>query len=309
MRLAVLSDVHGNLPALEAVLADARAQGVDGIASAGDLTSGIWSEEVVARIQTVARWSIAGNHERYYAPPEGATPSDIRRPGRQWAPQRWCYDRMSKETLDLLAQLPEQTVVSVDGADPIRLVHGAPSGIAHHLYPDRSATALAHFRRAGLLPDERPALREAIAAIAEPVIVCGHTHIPWAQTEGAHLVVNAGAVGNPINGDVRAQYVILTWDGDAWRPEHRAVRYDLDRVREGFTASGYLAEGGAFAQALLRSVETGLAWTVALLRHIYAHARAAGWEDLRTLPDDIWDEGAATFDWATYPEPETRTEL
>jgi predicted phosphodiesterase len=302
LRLAVLSDVHGNLPALEAVLADTRAQGVDAIASAGDLTSGTWAEEVVARVQELARWSIAGNHERYYAPLDGTTPATVRRPGQQWAPQRWCYDRLSRATLQTLRRLPEQAVIRMDGADPIRLLHGAPSGIADHLYPDRDAAALAHFRQAFLLPDEVPALRDAIVDVPEPVIVCGHTHIPWVQIEGDRLVVNAGAVGCPINGDARAQYVILTWDGVRWRAEHRAVPYDLDRVRESFEASGYQVEGGAFAMALLRSIETGLAWTVALLRHVYAYARDVGWEDMGALPDELWDEGVATFDWEAYPE-------
>ena len=308
-RLAVISDVHGNLPALEAVLADIREQGVDAIASAGDMTSGTDAEEVVARVRELARWSIAGNHERYYAPEEGAAPSDVVRPGRQWAPQRWCYGRLSRATLRILARLPEQVVIRTDGADPIRLIHGAPSGIADHLYPDKNPAALAHFQRAGILPDAPTPLRTAIADVPEPVIVCGHTHIPWVQVEDKCLVVNAGAVGLPINADNRAQYAILTWEAGRWRAEHRAVPYDLERVRESYVTSGYLAEGGAFALALLRSVETGLAWTVALLRHVFAHARAVGWDDGTTMPDDVWDEGVATFDWTTYPIPESRTDL
>lgn len=309
LRLAVLSDVHGNLPALESVLADIHAEGVDVIASAGDTTSGTWAEEVVARIRELARWSVAGNHERYYAPLDGSTPATVRRPGQQWAPQRWCYDQLSGATLKELRRLPEQAIIRLDGADPIRLLHGAPSGIADHLYPDKEAAALVHFRRAFLLPDQVPTLRDAIAAVQEPVVVCGHTHIPWVQSEGDRLVVNAGAVGLPINGDARAQYVILTWDGIRWGAEHRAVPYDLDRVRESFEATGYLAEGGAFARALLRTIETGLAWTVALLRHVNAHARDIGWEDVGALPDELWDEGVATFNWQTYPELETSAKL
>jgi predicted phosphodiesterase len=309
LRLAVISDVHGNLPALEAVLADIDAHGVDAIASAGDLVSGTDAEAAVAQVGARARWTIAGNHERYYAPYPGAPSAEILRPGQQWAPQRWCYDRLSAATREALSRLPEQTEIRMDGADPIRLVHGAPSGIADHLYPDRDPAALTHFRRAFLLPDEVPALGEIIAAVPEPVVICGHTHIPWAQREGDRLAVNVGSVGSPINGDARAQYAILTWEGGRWRAQHRAVPYDVARVRQSYEASGYLAEGGAFALALLRTIETGLAWTVALLRHIYAHARAVGWEDVGALPDEIWDEGVASFDWQTYPEPETSAQL
>ena len=226
----MISDVHGNLPALEAVLADIREQGVDAIASAGDMTSGTAAEDVVARVQELARWSIAGNHERYYAPEEGAAPSDVVRPGRQWAPQRRCYERLSRATLRTLASSREAgKLTRVDGADPVRLLHGAPSGIADHLYPDNNPTALAHVRRAGILSGAPTPLRTAIADVPEPVIVCGHTHIPWVQVEDKCLVVNAGAVGAPINGDNRAQYAILTWEASRWHTEHRAVPYDLER--------------------------------------------------------------------------------
>ena len=266
VRVAVVSDVHGNLPALEAVLADIDAQGVDAVASAGDLVSGVDAEAVVARVNARAQWSIAGNHERYYAPYPAAPASEILRPGQQWAPQRWCYGRLSPATRTALAALPEQAVIRADGTAPIRLFHGAPSGIADHLYPDRDPVALNHFHRAGILPDAYPPLREVIKDVQEPVVVCGHTHISWVQEEGEQLVVNTGSVGSPINGDVRAQYAILTWESGRWHAEQRAVTYDIAPVRESYEASGYLKAGGAFARALLRNIETGLAWTVALLR-------------------------------------------
>jgi hypothetical protein len=146
---------------------------------------------------------------------------------------------------------------------------------------------------------EVPSLAQSLAEVAEPVVLCGHTHIPWVQHAGTRMAVNPGAVGGALNGDWRAQYAILTWAGTpaAWHPEHRAVAYDLDRVRQGFADSGYLEEGGAFARAILRSLETGLNWPVVLLRHIYAYARGAGWDDTACLSDELWDEGVATFEW------------
>jgi predicted phosphodiesterase len=309
VRIAVLSDVHGNLPALEAVLADIRDQDVDAIAAAGDLTSGVWAEEVVNRVQEIARWSIAGNHERYYADYDQGLDRRAQRVSRQWASLRWCYERLSRRTLDRLADLPEQVTVSVDDADPIRLIHGSPQGIAERLYPSRGTRAWAHYGRAGLLPaNSGSALESTVSAVAEPVVVCGHTHIPWIESTASHLVVNVGAVGGALNGDTRAQYAMLTWSDSraGWRAENRAVPYDLARVRHKFVASGYLSEGGGFARAILRNIETGLNWPGALLRHVYGHAQAAGWQDMDDLPDSLWDEGVAAFDWDTYPGPPSR---
>jgi predicted phosphodiesterase len=306
MRIAFLSDIHGNLPALEAVLADAHAEGVDAFAAAGDMTSGVWPEEVVTRILGIGQWVIAGNHEDYYLRYDRGTAPEDWGAGPQWAGIRWCYGCLSRKTLDALGALPQQTTLSVEGLQPIRLLHGSPQGIADRLYPDRNPAALAHFRRAGFLKTpEPPPLSLAVAGVAEPVVVCGHTHIPWLQTEGTRLIANAGAVGGALNGDWRAQYLILTSSdpGPAggratWRAEHRAVPYDINRVRERFIRSGYLAEAGAFARAMLLNIETGLNWPGALLRHVDRYARDRGWDGVGLISDELWVAGVATFAWA-----------
>jgi predicted phosphodiesterase len=299
MRIAFLADIHGNLPALEAVLDDAQAQGVDAIATAGDVTSGVWADEVVTRVLDIARWSILGNHESYYIAYDRGTASKAWYTDQNWGAIRWCHNHLSRATLEALAALPEQTVIVLDDAPPIRLLHGSPHGIADRLYPTGRPQAMDHFGRAGFLAGDITPLESALSGVAEPVIVCGHTHIPWVQDTGAHLAVNAGAVSGALNGDWRAQYAILTLTGEptGWHTEHRAIPYDLDRVREGFERSGYLAEGGAFARAMLLNLETGLNWPGFLLRHIYGHARARGWDGSDSVPDEHWYAGVATFDW------------
>lgn len=300
MRVAFLTDIHGNLPALKAVLDDVRGQEVDAIATVGDLTSGVWAEEVVAQALDLARWSIAGNHEGYYlAYDRGTAPEEWYR-DQNWGCMRWCYQRLSRPTLNVLGELPEQTVIRIDDFDPIRLLHGSPQSSLDRLYPTGNHEAMAHFERAGFLRHGPvPTLNEALADIPEPVVVCGHTHIPWVQRASNKLVVNAGAVGGALNSDWRAQYAILTWTGisNGWRAEHRAVPYDLDRLRKGFSHSGYLAEGGAFARALLLNAETGENWPGTLLRHVYGQARKCGWDGEGLLCDDMWNAGVATFNW------------
>ena len=300
MRLAVLADVHGNLPALEAVLADVQQRGVDGIIVAGDLVGGgPQSVEVVRLLRSLGSWMIRGNNEDYFSTYDAGDAPDSWRVSYQWAVLRWSYHNLDRETLDFVAALPEQRVVALDGTAPIRVVHGSLQSPSGRLFPDRDPVKLHWFRKAGLLPpDCEPAKLElAFAQIAEPVLVCGHTHIPWKQEHDGRLAFNPGAVGGPLNGDVRAQYALLTWQDDHWRVEHQAVPYDLDRIRVAFRESGLLAEGGAFAQACLLAIETGQNVAGHFVSYVYELAAEAGFEDYDVVPNAIWEHAVATFDW------------
>jgi len=254
MRLAVLSDTHGNLPALEAVLADARQQGVDSIVVAGDFTTGGSQQlETINLLRSLGSWMIRGNSEGYLLAYGAGNVPDGWRVSKQWASVRWSYSHLNRETLDFIASLPEQRVVALDDAAPIRVVHGSPRSSSEHLFPDRDPVSLRAFRKAGLLPPGRDPVKldQALVQVKESGLVCGHSHIPWKQEQHGRLVLNPGSVGAPINGDVRAQYALLTWGDGRWQAEHRAIAYDLDLVRAAFSESGLLEEGGAFARAWL----------------------------------------------------------
>ena len=259
IRLAALSDVHGNLPALEAVLADAHLRGIHGIIVAGDFSGGPEADETVRRLVSFRHWMVRGNSDinllRYaegLAPPEWRT-------SRQYALLRWGHQHNHRETLRLLRTLPEQRVIVIPGTAPIRVVHGSPRDPFQ-----------------GLSPDEPEALETALVQTDEPVLLCGHTHVPWLQERNGRLVLNPGAVCGPLNGDVRAQYALLTWDGGHWLAEHHAVAYDLSLISASFHDSGLLEQGGALARGFLLSIQTGRNVSLAFLNHAYALAAAAG---------------------------------
>jgi predicted phosphodiesterase len=106
--------------------------------------------------------------------------------------------------------LPEERVVDAGQASLVRLVHGSPGGSFE-----------------GLDPIQAPeALRSALERVREPVLVCGHTHLSWKVELGGKLALNPGAVCGPLNGDPRAQYAVLTWQGGRWHAEHRGVAVD-----------------------------------------------------------------------------------
>jgi len=305
MRLAVVSDIHGNLTALETVLADIERQQVDELIVAGDFVGGPQPQATLESLRDAQALMIRGNHEAYFLDCDrGRTPTGIGN-AKQWAAMQWAYEQLSRDALDFLSALPEQRVIACNGAAPIRVVHGTPGSDREHLFPNRDPAALTRFRQEDQLPwDQTPSpLSLVTEGIAEAVLVCAHSHIPWQQSEDSCLVVNPGSAGSSINGDPRATYAVLTWTDDRWSAEHRFIPYDLGQLRTAYETTGCLADGGAFARACLLTSESGHNVALRLVRHTYRTAAAQGLDTDAGASDDIWDDAVAGFDW----EQATRT--
>jgi predicted phosphodiesterase len=298
-RLAVLADIHGNLPALEAVLAALDGQRLDGYIVAGDLGGGPHTLQVVRRLRSLGAWIVRGNGENDLMAFDRGHASPSRLVARQWAFGRWAYRQLDRPTLDFVASLPDQRVVALPGTAPIRVVHGSLEQPSGRLYPDADPERMDFFYQAGFLArGEQPTpLAPVMAGIAEPVLICGHTHISWQQSDGEWLVVNPGAVCGALEGAPLAHYALLTWQDGCWQAELQAVPYDLALIHAAFVDSGLLSEGGPLARALLHSIESGheVAWF--LLTHARRLAVEAGLPEGDIVPDHIWDQAVATFDW------------
>jgi diadenosine tetraphosphatase ApaH/serine/threonine PP2A family protein phosphatase len=196
--IALLYDVHGNLPALEAVLGDA--DGAGGFVIGGDVALfGAWPGETVERLRALpgARW-LRGNGERWTAEP-GEAPGDPTVQGAIAAARA----ALGEAAVAELAALRE-SVMPVDGT---RCWHGSPVSDVRSFLPDPA-------------DDEG----ELLDGVTERRLVFGHTHLPFARTAaGGVELVNPGSVGMPFDGDHRAAYAVLHDDG---RIEHRRVAYD-----------------------------------------------------------------------------------
>ena len=290
MRLAVLSDVHGNLPALEAVLEDMQRYDVDGIIVAGDLVGGPQPNEVVRLLGSLGAWMIRGNSDSGLLQYASGQAPESRRTHLQFALLRWTHAHVDADTRAFLGSLPEQRVTELPGRAAIRVVHGSPRDPSESIYPDRDPVVL----------------DAALAQASEPVLVCGHTHEPWKVERDGRLALNPGAVCGPLDGFVGTQYALLTWHDGYWEAKHRALRYDLGRVRAAFRDSGLLEEGGVLAKAFVLCLETGQNIWEGFLSYARGLAAQAGFGDCETIPDVVWEQAAATFDWDAvmkHPEP------
>lgn len=210
MRVAVISDIHANLPALEAVLADIEGQAVAQLLCAGDLVGqGPHPNQVVSRVRKAGIPSILGNQEI-----EVRTLADRARPDPK-RHMRWTIAVLKQKNLEYLLGLPADRQLEVEGVG-IRLVHGSPHGTFDGMYSSLTSQTLRAW-----FPGETP---------RPDVLVGGHTHLPFVRTEDGMLIVNAGTVGRPLDGDPRASWALLELEEGRARARIRRVRYPVSET-------------------------------------------------------------------------------
>jgi predicted phosphodiesterase len=210
MRVAALYDIHANVPALDAVLAELERAGVDRVVIGGDVVPGPLPVETLARLRTLGDRAefVRGNGDRWVVDAfdaSGSMTEQDERPQRPWA--AWTAQAIDRRDRDLLASFADRVVLDVDGLGPTLFCHGSPRD------DEELLTALTPERR----------WRSALEGVGELVVVCGHTHAQFDRQLGPWRVVNAGAVGLPYEGRAGAYWVLLGPD-----VEHRRTDYDLD---------------------------------------------------------------------------------
>jgi predicted phosphodiesterase len=240
MRIAVLSDIHGNLPALEAVLADMARQGpFEQTIVAGDLVwAGPWPVEVVDRVRGLATAVIQGNTDAFLGHEPGEPPED--KTEAHFAPLRnWCVDRLGPERVAYLLALPFSCRVVPAAGHDLLIVHANPSEQERPISPHMD-------------DDDLDELLGPVDACDWETLAFGHLHVPYQRRWRDRLLVDVSSAGLPMDGDRRAAYAILTWDGVTWQVEHRRVPYPVPLVVHEMQASG-MPRGKHFADRLLRA--------------------------------------------------------
>lgn len=225
MRLAILSDVHGNVEALEAVLRDVERRGVEGLFHLGDLVGhGPRPNEAVHRVRSEGIAGVVGNYDlavchpvaeearsRYLNPALSAVGEEI---------YRWTREHVADEALSFLRKLPAQTRIE-EGDTTFLFTHGSPERPNEYLRADTPASRLEEF----------------FEGTGATVLVVGHTHIPLARQLGECLLLNPGSVGRPKDGDPRASYLILDTNSGL-RAESIRVEFDVESVAAESIRSG-----------------------------------------------------------------------
>ncbi len=270
-RIAVIADVHANVPALEAVLADIARVGVDEVLVNGDLVGrGPQGRAVVDRICELGLRSTRGNHEDYLlqfrrgeVPPAWLTLPE-------WACARWIADEIGDDAAAHIDALPFTLTSEVE--PQLRLFHGSPRS---------------HSEGLGRWTEDAQLL-EHLASISEAVLVVAHTHRPMVKRFEDRVVVNVGSVGMPFNGDPRAQYAVFEGAGTTFDVELRQVEYDRSAIYDVYESTGFLANGNATSHLLHVELQTARPHLVPFLK----------WSDFNGSPATLThvDEFMALYD-------------
>ena len=247
MRFAAIADIHGNYLALEAVIADIRAQGISDIVNLGDMASGpLDARRTMDILMALDAVHVLGNHDRYLID---------RPPDRMGAWDRPAHAQLDQAHLDWLRAVPPNRVYRGE----VFLCHATPANDEVYCLED-------------VLPDgtvrtaSLEAIEQAAGGIAQRLILCAHSHLARAvKLSDGRLIVNPGSVGSPGYRDVHpfrhvieagtpdARYAILEFAGDAWRVTFRHVPYDHDAMAALARRNGQPELASALATGWIRS--------------------------------------------------------
>ncbi|HEV8695774.1 MAG TPA: metallophosphoesterase family protein [Lysobacter sp.] len=221
MRIAALSDIHGNFAALDAVLADVGRRGCDVVVNLGDILSGpLQPAETADRLIALNLPTIRGNHERQLLETS---------PERMGASDRYAHEQLSEAHRNWLAGLPATLRLS----DEVFLCHGTPTSDLQYFLEDVD--------EAGAHPADISRVRERAGDVPASVIFCGHTHMQRAvQLDDSRLVVNPGSVGlqafqwdqprphTMAMQSPHARYAVVTQTRHGWSVDLIALDYDWE---------------------------------------------------------------------------------
>lgn len=215
MRVGLISDVHGNLVALDAVLAELESQGVDLTVCLGDVgTLGARPARVIDRLREADCVCVMGNHDAYLLD-ESSLSANSTIPGWMREQIHWCADRLSAEALDFLRSFESEVEVSLGSSHNLLCVHGSPRSYEEMIL---STTP----------PGE---LEVMLEGLRPGILATGHSHLQMVRRHKGILIVNPGSVGEPLQEMPFAEPKILPWAEYAVvQVEHGTLSIDLRRI-------------------------------------------------------------------------------
>jgi putative phosphoesterase len=215
MRVAVISDIHSNIYALEAVLEDIATRNIDRIFCAGDLVGYTpYPNEVIEKIRSKEIPTVQGNYDEAVGNEKAVCGCDHETERGQkiaGASMNFTVVETSEENKKFLRELPEQLEFNL-GEYEVLLVHGSPRRLNEYLYAGSEQ------------------IEEVLAEVDADILVCGHTHLPYHRLIAGQHVINVGSVGKPKHGNPNSIYTIIEVDKGQVTTEFIEVSYPVEKV-------------------------------------------------------------------------------
>lgn len=225
-RIAFISDIHSNLPALEATLENIRLKGITDIYCLGDII-GYHSNtnEVVSLLRESSVVSIMGNHDMVI------TQENFDRNEKNNFVLTWNLDVLTDENRNYLSALPLSMDIDIDDVK-VKIVHGSPESIDEYIR-EGSDTADYYLNR-----------------METDVLISGHTHLPYIMERNGKYLLNTGSVGKPKFGKPECSYIVLAVEGSEINPEIITLPYDVERITKDL-------KDKQFPEKLILALESG----------------------------------------------------
>ena len=291
MKYAIISDIHGNMPALKLVLEDAKRHGVDGYLLGGDYSlRAPWFNEVIPTLRSLpnAR-AVCGNEERYLHFPKGED--------AQFAICYWAAKQMQPDNLAWLDSLPAR-LDWTEGGTALHMAHSLNvfmgDEIAHRFrtsilalrYPDLPITSERFLRDNRQLMESHPDFAGRLAALPEGIYIYGHNHAQTHARFGNHLFINPGSCGHPLDCMLfGACYTLLTIENGEWIVEERRIPYDPKPLIEQVRASEQYQAAPTWTNLVFLDWLTCSEHMVYFLRYAEAYANRIGDSRRPFMPD------------------------
>ena len=279
--LAILSDIHGNIPALEAVLADLAAFEIDHVIVPGDVIGFGPSPVRATQIVVEKGWSvIRGNNEFFLTDYKTArAPAEWDDPV-QFAPTAWLDRQFDRKLKTIIGSWADALNLFFRDAPPILVCHGTPASPWETTYST-------------MTDDE---IEKTLCDVKPDYVICGHTHLPMDRQSGKWRIFNPGSVGVPLDGLFSASYMILEGNENGWTPTFRRVLFDYETLFAEFERSGYTRESGPMGKLVLEVFRTA--------RPLFGFLR---WREQhqRDFPisDELVEEYLMNCNWWEYSHP------
>jgi predicted phosphodiesterase len=219
MRVAVLADIHGNLPALEAVMDDIKRQAPDYVIAAGDLClRGAHPAETLDLLEASCDALLMGNTDAYLA---NVYLSGAYREREHWKTEllHWTRDQLGPQRLEILATLPFSERYSPRKGQDLFVCHANPRNLEESLEPTL----------------DEPTIRRLIGQVDAAAIAFGHLHFPYRRRVGRTIIADVASAGIPRDGDLRPAWGLFTWTPRGWRVQIRRVRYSVRKATHALT--------------------------------------------------------------------------
>ncbi|MGM0471579.1 MAG: metallophosphoesterase family protein [Bacillota bacterium] len=215
MRLAIISDIHSNIYALDKILEDIQKRNVDQIVCAGDLVGyNPFPNQVIERIQSEGIETVQGNYDDAIGNSRMACGCDYSTDRERkigLSSLQFTADEITEKNKEFLCSLPHKLELDL-GEYSLLLVHGSPRQLNEYLYADS------------------PELQEVTVELEQDILICGHTHLPYHRVINGKHVINSGSVGKPKHGNSNAVYTIVEVKNGQVTTEFIEVAYPVAKV-------------------------------------------------------------------------------